>query len=276
MLVINRYQCIDRAIQSVLAQDYPDWELIVVQEGTNNKIQAIMSKWLTRDSRIRYISRPHSGNLARGYNFGCEHAGGEYIAILDDDDYWVDPHKLSCQVALLDAHPDYVGCGGGVIVRDETGNELMRYFKPERDEQIKRTALIANPIAHSTGMFRRLVGGRVDRYDDGLAGIQDWDVWLNLGKLGKLHNFGELFTCYTLWKRGTSFVRQRDNARSALKIVWRYRRSYQGFTPAIALALLTYLYALLPIFVRERSFAYLSCLKKLIFAGRHGKKTEPN
>jgi len=273
MLVFNRPQFIGRAIRSVLAQDYQDWELIIAQEGAHPEIQAIVAEWVKRDSRIRYFSRVQSGNLANGYNFGSEQARGEYIAILDDDDYWVVPDKLTRQVAFLDAHPEYVGCGGGVLVTDETGKELMRLFKPEHDEQIKRLALIANPIVHSTGMFRRSVGAHLNRYDDALGGVPDWDIWLNLGRLGKLHNFGELFTCYTLWKHGVSFERQRANARSALKIVWKHRKSYQWFGPALGLALLGLLYAWLPPFVRDRSFFYLSCAKKMIFASRCAAKT---
>jgi len=268
MLVCNRPQFIDRAIRSVLTQDFQDWELIVVQEGAHREIEAIVGGWVSQDDRIRYFSREKSGNLASGYNFGSDRARGEYIAILDDDDYWVLPDKLTRQVAFLDAHPEYVGCGGGVLVSDETGKELMRLFKPEHDHEIRRLALVANPIVHSTAVFRRCVGGQFSRYDAALSGIQDWDIWLSLGRLGKLHNFDELFTCYTLWKRGVSFERQRDNAKSAVKIVWRHRKSYKWFGPAIILALLGFVYACLPAFVRNRSFFYLSCVKKMLFASR--------
>jgi hypothetical protein len=121
-------------------------------------------------------------------------------------------------------------------------------------------------MAHSTTMFRRLVSQRLVLYDDGLNGLQDWDIWLKLGRLGKLHNFAELFTGYTLGKGGASFARQRENANSALKIVWKHRKMYGFLPPAIALVLLYYIYAFLPAYIRHRSFAYLACLKKTIFS----------
>lgn len=266
-LVFNRLSFIDRAIQSVLAQDYPDWELIVVQDGANQEMEAVMREWVGRDARIRHFPLERSGNIARLYNFGLKHARGEYIAILDDDDYWLVSHKLSQQVTFLDNHPEYVACGGGMLVQDETGKELMRYLKPAQDGSIKKLALVANPMAHSTAMFRRFVDGRLVLYDDALNGLQDWDIWLKLGRLGKLHNFAELFTGYTLWMSGASFARQKANASSALKIVWKHRKVYGFFTPAIALVLLYYAYAFLPECVRRHSYAYLACLKKTIFSG---------
>jgi glycosyltransferase involved in cell wall biosynthesis len=265
-LVFNRLRFIDRAIRSALAQDYQDWELIVVQDGRNPEMEDVVHQWVSRDPRIRYFSLDGLDNIARLYNFGLRCARGEYIAILDDDDYWLVPHKLSRQVAFLDSSPEYVACGGGVLVQDETGKELMRYLKPEQDGSIKKLALVANPMAHSATMFRRRIGGRIVLYDDALGGLPDWDIWLKLGRMGKLHNFAELFTGYTLWKSGVSFTRQKSNARSALRIVWKYRKAYQCFTPAMGLVLLSYIYAFLPDCIRRRSYTYLSCLKKTIFS----------
>ena len=58
----------------------------------------------------------------------------------------------------------------------------MRYLKPENDEQIKRRALMANPLAHSTTLYRRESALGTGGYDETLAGFQDWDLWLKLGK----------------------------------------------------------------------------------------------
>lgn len=77
-------------------------------------------------------------------------------------------------------------------------------------------------------------GGRPVLYDDALGGLPDWDIWLKLGRMGKLHNFAGLFTCYTLWSSGVSFTGQKSNARSALRIVWKHRKVYGCLTPAWA------------------------------------------
>ena len=132
MLVFDRPHLIDRAIESILKQDYRAFELIVVHDGPNNQIEAAMREWLERDSRIRYFRRSEPGNIANALNFGLQQACGEYVAILDDDDYWLTPRKLSLQVAFLDNHSSYVACGGGMMITDEAGRELMRCFKPQR------------------------------------------------------------------------------------------------------------------------------------------------
>jgi glycosyltransferase involved in cell wall biosynthesis len=268
MLVCDRPELIDRAIRSVLGQQFEDWELIVVHDGPNQRIEAMMRDWVAQDSRIRYLRRFSPGNIANAYNYGIKHARGAYIAILDDDDYWSAPDKLSKQVAFLDEHSDYVGCGGGMIVIDRHGKELMRYLKREDHSDIRQSALLANPMAHSTTMFRREIGDKVTSYDDSLSGFQDWDIWLTLANKGKLYNFQETFTCYTLWEGGGSFRQQRANAISGLKIVWRHRRSYPSAAGALVLGFLHYSYACLPLFVKQHSFSFLSRLKKTIFASR--------
>ena len=267
-LTRNRPQFLDRAIQSVIGQTLEDWELIVVHDGQDQQTAALMEQWVQRDPRIRYFHRDSGGNIANACNYGLAQAHGQYVAILDDDDYWVAADKLAKQVAFLDSHPDYAGCGGGMTVIDDDENVLMSYLKPEPDDEIRARALLANPMTHSTSMFRRSLGEAIGYYDESLAGYQDWDIWLRLGRLGKLYNFPELFTRYTLWSSGGSFQQQRRNALSALKIVFRHRAGYGGFTGALALAITHLAYAHLPSGIRKSSFSFLSQRKKAIFAGK--------
>jgi glycosyltransferase involved in cell wall biosynthesis len=233
-----------------------------------------MQKWVERDPRIRYFHRDRVGNIANACNYGLARARGQYVAILDDDDYWVAADKLAKQVAFLNSHPDYAGCGGGMTVIDENENVLMSYLKPEQDDPIRARALWANPMTHSTSMFRRSLGAALGYYDESLAGFQDWDIWLRLGRLGKLYNFPEVFTRYTSGGSGASFQQQRKNALSALKIVFRHRMAYRGFTGALALALMHLAYAHLPARIRKSSFSFLSRRKKAIFAGRQKRTAQ--
>jgi glycosyltransferase involved in cell wall biosynthesis len=268
MLTCNRPQFLDRAIQSVLNQSLQVWELIVVQDGLNQQTARAMTQWVERDPRIRYFQRERGGNIANACNYGLARARGQYVAILDDDDYWAVADKLRKQVEFLATHPDYVGCGGGMTVIDEHENVQMSYLKPEQDPEIRANALCANPMTHSTTMFRRSLGEGIGYYDESLAGYQDWDIWLRLGCLGKLYNFPQIFARYTLWSGGGSFQRQRQNVLSALKIVFRHRTSYRAFPRALALVLMHLAYAHLPASVRKVSFSFLARQKKAFFAGK--------
>ena len=246
MLTYNRPQYIGRAIESIIAQNFKAWELLVVHDGPNDRIAAVMEEWQKRDPRIQYLRRVKGGNIANATNYALRRAQSEYIAILDDDDYWPAPDKLSRQLAFLDENPDYSGCGAGVIAIDEEGKETARYYKALTDERIRRLALMANPMAHSTGMFRRALIEKCGWYDETLEGFQDWDAWLKLGQRGKLCNFPEYWQVYQMWHGGGSFHQQKANTRSALRIVMRHRRTYPGFLVAFCMAALYHLYAYLP------------------------------
>jgi glycosyltransferase involved in cell wall biosynthesis len=227
-----------------------------------------MREWQKRDARIHYFQRTTPGNIAEASNFGLARARGEYIAVLDDDDYWACRDKLVKQTDFLDGHPDYCCCGGGVIVMSPTGREQMRYLKPEHDGQIKQRALMANPLAHSTTLYRREAALRVGGYDETLAGFQDWDLWLKLGKTGKLYNFPEYWLHYRVWQGSGSFHQLKRNTESALRITRRYRHDYAGFPVAFTLALLHHAYAHLPVGVQRVSYSVLSRLKKAVFSQR--------
>jgi len=273
MLTFNRPQFISKAIESILAQQFSDWELVVVHDGPNQEIPVIMHDWEKRDSRIRYFQRAIPGNIAEASNFGLAQARGEYIAVLDDDDYWACSDKLSRQIEFLDKNPDFCCCGGGVIVVDPTGREQMRYLKVEQDDRIKRQALMANPLAHSTVLYRREAALKVGGYDETLAGFQDWDLWLKLGKLGKLYNFPDYLLNYRIWPGSGSLQQSKRNTESALRITRRHRRDYAGYRVAVTMAMFYHGYAHLPLGVQKFSYSFLSRLKKSVFSHRPAPST---
>ncbi len=266
MLTFNRAELLSAAIQSIVDQSFTHWELLVIHDGLNERIAQIMNDWASREPRIRYFRRLEPGNIAEATNFGLNKAQGEYIAILDDDDRWTPVTKLQKQIEFLEKNKEYVVCGGGVIVIDSSGNETLRYLKPEDDRSIKKRALLANPIAHSTAMYRRSAIEQCGLYDETLAGFQDWDVWLKLGKVGKLYNFPEHFLYYTIWEGGGSFQQHKKNTQSAIRIVNRHRRGYPGFLASIAMQWSQHGYAHLPVSWRRASFSYLSRFKKSVFS----------
>lgn len=262
----NRAQLIGRAIESVIEQTFRDWEIIVVDDGSTDATESVVKEWARKETRIRYFRREHIGRIAVVSNFGLKQARGEYIAILDDDDSWASEEKLKKQVEFLDKNPEYVGCGGGFIVINKDGREGGRFFKPERDEDIKKRALIANPMVNSTSLFRRKTAEKIGFYDETLPEFADWDFWLKIGLGGKLYNFQEYFVYYLMWGRGSSFAKQKGTAYSAFKIVRRYGGKYSGFGTASIMAYLYYAYAKFPEGVKHFLNPVLSRLKKTIFS----------
>ena len=106
-IFLNGERFLDEAIQSVVAQTHPRWELLLVDDGSTDGSSAIARGWAERDpSRIHYLEHPGHQNrgMSASRGLGLEHAQGEYLALLDADDVWL-PEKLARQVAILEAHP---------------------------------------------------------------------------------------------------------------------------------------------------------------------------
>ena len=104
----NGERFLGEAIESVLAQTYPSWELLLVDDGSTDGATEIARSYAARHpERIRYLE--HSGHRNRGMsasrNLGLQQSRGALVAFLDSDDVWL-PEKLARQVAILDAHPD--------------------------------------------------------------------------------------------------------------------------------------------------------------------------
>ena len=89
MLTYNRETLVRRAIESILAQTYLNFEYVIVDNGSTDRSGAIADEYATKDARIRVIHRER-GNIGAGRNTGLDAAKGEYIAFVDDDD-WAEP-----------------------------------------------------------------------------------------------------------------------------------------------------------------------------------------
>jgi len=268
MLTVNRPQFVKPAVESLVMQDHLNWELLIIHDGIDARVTEAVEPWLARDSRIRYFHRRIMGGMANAWNFGLTHARGPFIGILDDDDAWLRPDKLRRQVECLVARSDVACVGGGAIVVDGKGREVMRYLKPAESSECRKNALLANPIVHSTAVFRKAAVEAVGGYDEGLRGYMDWDLWLKVMRHGNVMNLPDYLATYRIWDGGGSSRNVMGNAVSAFWIVSRHRRFFKRFPLAIVATLCYIAFALLPSALRRQSYQTLSQLKKRAFASR--------
>jgi glycosyltransferase involved in cell wall biosynthesis len=267
VLTINRPQFLDAAIRSVVNQSYSTWELLVLHDGPDLRIEPIVAAWSVRDSRVRYFHRDEIGNIANGLNQAIRLGRGEFVAILDDDDTWIDPRKLEQQVTALLSDHSLVAVGGGATVVDEVGREVMHYTRSKLPEDCARWGLLANPVVHSTVLFRKEAAERVGLYDEDLSGYQDWDLFLKLMRIGKVANLEGSFATYRVWDGGGTSRNVMKNAWSAMRIVNRHGRYYRNYPLALISGIAYLVFASLPATLRRSSYQSLSRLKKKAFVG---------
>lgn len=260
----NRFHMIGRTIESVREQSFGDWELIIADDGSTDNTPEIVRDWQKKEPRIIYLRSEVNDGISKNYNKGLQIAKGEYVAMIDDDDPWIDKDKLKKQIEFLDKSPEYVGCGGGVIVVNSEDKELYRYFKPETDKQIRERMLFGNPIANSTTLWRRAVGEEVGFYDESTRYSGDRDFWLKMGLKGKLCNFPEYFSYYTMGDANTSIAKIRPHLKASLMIMKRYKSEYPHYLSALLFNWVQYVYAFLPNFVRRFAHYSLARLKRRV------------
>ncbi len=122
----NHEKYIAECIESVISQTFRNWEMILIDDGSNDRTAEIAQKYVERDSRICLIKQENIGifRLAETYNKALSLSNGEYIAILEGDDYW-EPEKLAIQVESMNNNPNAVLCWGKSYSR--VGNNSQKY-----------------------------------------------------------------------------------------------------------------------------------------------------
>jgi len=192
----NRTAYIDNTIRSVLDQDYPNVELIVVDDGSTDggdkQVEAYADKGML--TLLRHPGRANKGQSA-ALNLALKNATGEFVAILDSDDLFM-PSKLSAQVQFLNDNPDVglvYGNGKGV---DENGNVLydINYDRKPEPNDPNAVLLDCYFLLPQNSLVRRSVFDQAGPFDETLRSGQDHDMLIRIAEVARLaHMSADLF-----------------------------------------------------------------------------------
>lgn len=188
MPAYNAEQYIEAAIESVLAQTYENWELMVVDDGSIDGTAEIVRRFAASDARIKYIYQANQ-MLARARNNGIRHSEGSLIAFLDSDDLWL-PEKLELQVAAIEAErADLVFSDGWVFVDEDAADETQPYGARSgcfSGAEMFRLGFIENQIPVLSVLVRRDVLMRANCFDEDpcYRNCEDYDLWMRLADGG--------------------------------------------------------------------------------------------
>lgn len=228
----NRAKYITEAINSVLNQSFQNWELIIVDDGSTDETEKIINPYLA-DLRIRYFKNETNKNISYTRNRALTESKGKFIAILDSDDKWLDPDKLAKQISFLDKYPDHNLVGSGIVIIDDEGKKIKEEKKLLTAEEIKQGILFRNPITHSSVLYLREVVLSLGSYDLDLNGIEDYDLWLRLGQVGKLANLSDCSTGYRKHNSNISLTNRLKLMAINIDLVKKYQASYPGYRLAL-------------------------------------------
>ncbi len=202
----NHAHFLGRALQSVLHQTYPHYEILIIDNNSHDHTHEVIDSF--RDARIRTIKIDNHGVIAASRNLGIREARGEWVAFLDSDDYWY-PGKLKKMLSIIE-------CNGGVDIlsNDElmvdigTGASKVLQYGPYEDNFYKALLMGGNRLSTSATMIRRkflvLHNLSFDETKEYIT-VEDYDLWLNLARLGAKFNFiNEVHGEYTIHSNNNS------------------------------------------------------------------------
>jgi glycosyltransferase involved in cell wall biosynthesis len=173
----NAEKTIARTIKSVLAQTYSNFELLIIDDGSQDATVEIAKN--ISDTRLKLFSYPHQGHSA-GRNRGLTHAVGEFVSFIDADDMWT-PDKLEAQLQALQSHPEAAVAYSwtNFIDQDDRFLRAGSYIKAKGNvySRLLGTNFIENG---SNPLIRRDALTAVGKFDETLITSPDWDMWLRL------------------------------------------------------------------------------------------------
>lgn len=193
MAVHNGAASVRSAVESVLAQTYADFELLVVDDastdGSGDIVRAI------GDPRVRVVANSTNLGLTKSLNEGLALARGELVARHDADDL-SHPERLAKQVAFLAEHPDVTLVGSWYRKVDANGETLGTRTLPADHARLCWALLFYCPFVHSAVVFRRAPVIELGGYDARFVYAQDYDLWSRTARHGRLANVAETLVDY--------------------------------------------------------------------------------
>lgn len=199
-----------QAVQSVLDQTHPDFELVIVDDGSTDETPQLLTNIL--DQRVRIV-RQANGGLSAARNTGIHESSAPLVAFLDADDYFM-PDMLEVLVAYLGNHPDIGLVSGETIIVSEDGQPISKSRNKPAGMQIQNL-LVGNPFSACSVMLRRVWLDRVGCFDESLRACEDWELWQRLAYAGcKLAWVEHMVVAYRY--HGGQMTREPERMRKAI------------------------------------------------------------
>jgi glycosyltransferase involved in cell wall biosynthesis len=196
MAAYNMDRFLPFAVDSVLSQDWPALELIVIDDGSTDNTGEVLQAYRA-DHRVRVIRQRNAGQTV-AKNVGLRAAGGEYVGFCDADNAWL-PGKLSRQVPLLKARRAAGVVYGDIVLMDGQGRPLPAAPVKRYEGWITRQLLFENFVTFNTALMPRQVVEEFGGFDESLSMAIDYDLWLRVSTKYEFAYIPEPLVRYRIW-----------------------------------------------------------------------------
>ena len=213
MPVHNGAEWLAEAIASIHAQDFADFEFLIVDDGSDDGTAAMLSGFAADEGRIRVLRQAPQGIVA-ALNTGIAAARAPFLARLDADDR-ARPDRLGKQFVFMLVHPEIGLVGTYAEVIDAAGHIVGGLAPPTEPARLSRALSRTNPFVHSSVMMRTALVRRLGGYRAAFRAAEDYDLWLRMAEAGGIANLAEDLTQY---RRHESNLSRRDAVRQAFSV----------------------------------------------------------
>jgi glycosyltransferase involved in cell wall biosynthesis len=222
----NQARYLETTIQSVLAQDYARIEYIVVDGGSTDRSVELIKKY---QSRFAYWVSEKDNGQADAINKGLARAGGEILAWLNSDDYYL-PNAISAAVKIFEENPDVVMLYGDMLAVDELGQttNLLKY-KQLTLEDLLCFQIIGQPAV----FFRRTVYEKTGGLDSTFHFLLDHHLWIRFAQRGKILHVPQIWAAARYHAEAKNRAKAAEFGREAFRIL-DWAKSQPGLLEAIA------------------------------------------
>jgi glycosyltransferase involved in cell wall biosynthesis len=216
-VIMPAYNCvhyIQESVNSILTQTFGDFEFIIIDDSSTDGTLDYL-KTIT-DQRVVLIQKPQNTGYTISLNKGLELAKGDYIVRMDADDISL-PQRIQKQVEFMDANPEIVCAGSSYKIIPDNRVVIPKHTSGE----ILLELIITNPLAHPSVIIRsEIIKNNSITYDKTFEPAEDYKMWTELSKYGKLANIEEVLLHYRLHKKQvsvTSMAKQKKSAQTIAK-----------------------------------------------------------
>lgn len=220
-----------RAIESVISQQYKEWELLIIDDGLTKNAQTMISQYIALDKRIYVIKNGNNLGIQKSLHKAISVARGKFIARIDDDDEWIEPTKLDQQISFFESNEGYVLVGTNAIIANSNGESIGEYSLPKSDNEIRRRILLKNCFIHPSVLVRKdsiiAVGGYSK--EENFKHIEDYELWLRLGIIGKFANIDSNMVKLTVHEDSITAKNRVVQTARMRNVIFLYKNKYPNF-----------------------------------------------